>query len=79
VVIEKVAKVDAPAHTGVVTLFKVTDGLGVTVTVAVLVKVELLHPLYVTLDIVVSTDTIDTNVISVLVVNAGVVIVPEVP
>ena len=32
-VIEKVANVDAPAHTGVVTLFKVTDGLGVTVKV----------------------------------------------
>ena len=68
-----------PVHIGEVALFNVTDGFGVTVTVAVLVKVELLQPLYVTLEIVVSTDTIDTNVISVLVVNVGVVIVPEVP
>ena len=32
-VIENVANVEAPAHTGVVTLFKVTDGFGVTVKV----------------------------------------------
>ena len=78
-VIENVANVEAPAHTGVVTLFKVTDGFGVTVTVAVLVKVELLHPFKTTDDMVVSTDAIDTKVISVLVVKAGVVMVPEVP
>ena len=62
----------------VVTLFKVTDGFGVTVTVAVLVKVELLQPFKAT-DMVVSTDAIDTKDIVVLVVKAGVVMVPEVP
>ena len=77
-VIENVANVEAPAHTGVVTLFKVTDGFGVTVTVAVLVKVELLQPFKAT-DMVVSTDAIDTKDIVVLVVKAGVVMVPEVP
>ena len=34
-----------PVHIGEVAEFNVTDGFGVTVTVAVLVKVELLHPL----------------------------------
>ena len=77
-VIENVANVEAPAHTGVVTLFKVTDGFGVTVTVAVRVKVELLQPFKAT-DMVVSTDAIDTKDIVVLVVKAGVVMVPEVP
>jgi hypothetical protein len=71
--------VELPWQIGPPTLFNVAVGRTLTFTVAVLVKAELVQPLLNTLDMVVSTDVMDTRVTSVFVVNADVVIVPEVP